>query len=98
MAAIDLFGVLQEECAEVIKEVSKVRRSGPDFKPFNGETSNREHLHLEILDVLAILEIGYQCEFLDRPTKEELDAHVLSKIQALGKWTPLAISRETSLA
>lgn len=91
MAALDLFGVLQEECSEVIKEVSKVRRSGPDYKPFEGPTTNMDHLHAEILDVLAILEIGYEKGFLARPTADRLAEHTAKKVHALGLWTPSAL-------
>jgi NTP pyrophosphatase (non-canonical NTP hydrolase) len=54
---LEALGILQEECAEVIKEVSKIRRSGKDFKPFGGEASNYDNLRGEVQDVLSILTI-----------------------------------------
>lgn len=91
MAAIDLLGVLQEECAEVIKEVSKVRRSGPDFKPFGGTESNQQHLELEVLDVLAIIEIARKLGVLRTVNEHDLAQHVERKWFALAKWTPEAL-------
>lgn len=78
---MEALGILQEECAEVIKEVSKCRRSGLDFKPFNGDKTNLQRLRSEIQDVLSILKIIGEDE-LD-------DVHYLHKVAALCKWSSL---------
>ena len=53
----EVMDILQEECAEVIQAVSKIRRFGIDnFKPGKPAT-NREHLETEIGDVLAMIDI-----------------------------------------
>jgi len=51
--------ILQEECAEVIQAVSKIRRFGIDnHKPgrMNPKT-NREHLEEELGDLYAMIDI-----------------------------------------
>lgn len=57
----EALGILQEECSEVIKEASKIFRSGPDFCREGGTVSNKELLHIEIADVLIWISI---CEAL----------------------------------
>lgn len=54
---MEALGILQEECAEVIQAVSKIRRTGETFRPFGGEKSNLDLLAEEIEDVLILLEI-----------------------------------------
>lgn len=51
--------VLMEECAEVIKECSKINRFGQDsYHPFiENSPTNIENLTQEIGDVLAILDV-----------------------------------------
>jgi hypothetical protein len=46
---------LGEECAEVIKEASKCLRFGPDNN--HQSTTPRHRLELEILDLLAMVEL-----------------------------------------
>jgi len=49
--------ILQEEAAEVIQAVSKIRRFGIDNeKPGQGK-NNREHLEEEVGDMLAMIDI-----------------------------------------
>ena len=47
--------ILMEECGEVIQACSKVIRSGWEFKPHGGETSNADHLRAEMDDVLGMI-------------------------------------------
>jgi NTP pyrophosphatase (non-canonical NTP hydrolase) len=62
----EALGILQEECAEVIVEVSKIRRFGMD-STYNDGPTQRERLEKEVGDVLAMVDIL-------------LDQGVLSKI------------------
>lgn len=48
----EILTILQEECAEVIQAVSKVRRFG--------ETNNIEQLEQEIADVLCMINLAYR--------------------------------------
>ena len=56
---IELLGLLQEECAEVIQIASKIRRFGIEsYNPYIGETTtNRILLEREIADILAIVSL-----------------------------------------
>lgn len=53
---LELLGILQEECAEVIQIISKIRRFGIDSTYHEG-TSNHYLLNLEIADVLAVIKM-----------------------------------------
>lgn len=53
----EVMDILQEECAEVIQAVSKIRRFGYETRwPEEGPT-NRYHLETEIGDLLAMVDI-----------------------------------------
>jgi NTP pyrophosphatase (non-canonical NTP hydrolase) len=53
----EVMDILQEECAEVIQAVSKIRRFGIDNSK-NGEgQTNRQHLEEEMGDMLAMIDI-----------------------------------------
>lgn len=53
----EIMSILQEECAEVTQAVSKCFRFGLDnYKPGKPLT-NREHLEVELGDVLAMIEL-----------------------------------------
>ena len=53
----EALGILQEECAEVIVEVSKIRRFGLDTKHYKTGQLHKEMLELEIGDMLALVDI-----------------------------------------
>lgn len=74
--------ILQEEAAEVIKEASKVKRSGPDYKPFGGDTSNWEHLQHEVWDFM-ILALYLKLKL------EVPDDYLETKLAKLDKWSDL---------
>lgn len=79
---LELLGLLQEECAEVIQIVSKVRRFGYDSQnPYDPSgKSNLTLLKDEVGDVLAILKLLLQEGNLK---KEEIDERVDWKLQKL---------------
>ena len=53
----EVMDILQEECAEVIQAVSKIRRFGFETRwPEEGPT-NRFHLETEIGDLIAMVDI-----------------------------------------
>ena len=52
-----LLTILSEECAEVIKEVSKALRFGLDDKEPNQEFTNSERITKELHDVIAVIEM-----------------------------------------
>jgi NTP pyrophosphatase (non-canonical NTP hydrolase) len=49
--------ILQEECAEVIQAVCKIRRFGLDNNKPGQHKTNREHLENEIGDLYAMINI-----------------------------------------
>jgi len=53
----EILTILQEECAEVIQAVSKVRRFG--------EANNIEQLEQEIADVLCMINLAYRHGILE---------------------------------
>lgn len=55
---LEILGILQEECGEVICAVSKTRRFGWDScHPDVPNYCNREHLETEVGDLLALVKI-----------------------------------------
>lgn len=53
----EAMGILQEECAEVIVEVSKCRRFGIDTNHYKTGQAHKTMLENEIGDVLALVDI-----------------------------------------
>lgn len=56
---LEIMGILQEECAEVIQEVSKCRRFGINESHKSG-ISHKAMLEQEIGDVLCMIELLHQ--------------------------------------
>jgi NTP pyrophosphatase (non-canonical NTP hydrolase) len=53
----EVLDILQEEAAEVIQAVSKIRRFGIDNAKPGKDQTNREHLEEELGDMLAMIDI-----------------------------------------
>lgn len=76
--------ILQEECAEVIQAVSKVRRFGMDnYKPGKPLT-NREHLEEELGDLLAMVDIMLEQHIV---AWGNLEVAKKAKIKKLHEWS-----------
>ena len=60
-----LLGKLQEEAAEVIQAVSKIRRFGEQNKHPDRDTTNKQELVNELEDFLAILAALEYTKYLD---------------------------------
>lgn len=73
---------LQEEAAEVIQAVSKIRRFGPDNSHPDRQTTNKQELVGEIEDFLAILAVLEELEYFDLRLSQ---SNILTKAQALLK-------------
>lgn len=84
----EVMDILQEECAEVIQAVSKIRRFGVDSKHPEGGPTNLEHLEIEIGDVIAMIEIMNEFKMIDM-TKVQIAT--LNKKEKLKKWSNIYV-------
>jgi len=80
----EVMDILQEECAEVIQAVSKIRRFGIDNAKPGTENTNREHLEEEIGDLLAMVDILLINNVV---SWANLHAAKRAKIEKLKKWS-----------
>ena len=82
----EALGILQEECAEVIQEVSKIRRFGLDEVSHHTNVSHRATLEMEVGDVLCLVDYLIENEILD-PTRLGLAKR--NKQAKLKKWSKI---------
>jgi NTP pyrophosphatase (non-canonical NTP hydrolase) len=82
----EALGILQEECAEVIQNVSKCRRFGLENEYLNGQGTQRDNLEKEIGDVLAMIDILVDQGVLD---SVQLEKAALAKKDKLKQWSKL---------
>ena len=80
----EALGILQEECAEVIVEVSKCNRFGMSSKHYKTGIQHSKMLEMEIGDVLAMVDILVDQGVLDR---DELDIAIQNKKEKLKLWS-----------
>lgn len=71
---------LQEEAAEVIQAVSKIRRFGPDNHHPDRQTTNKQELVGEIEDFLAILAALEGHQYIDLTLSRD---NIVNKCKAL---------------
>lgn len=76
--------ILQEECAEVIVEISKCRRFGLDSYHYKTGVKHRDMLEMEIGDVLAMVDILIEHNFVD---KDRLNLAKETKRNKLKTWS-----------
>lgn len=81
----EILDILQEECAEVIQAISKIRRFGIDNVYKEGGTQ-REHLVQELGDVTLLIELLKSHGVY---TDSELHAAQTRKSQKLTKWSTI---------
>ena len=79
----EILDILQEECAEVIVAISKIRRFGIDNVYKDGGTQ-REHLVQELGDVTLLIELLKARQVY---TDKELHEAQVRKSQKLTKWS-----------
>ena len=80
----EVMDILQEECAEVIQAVSKIRRFGMDNSKHNTTQTNREHLEEELGDMLAMIDILMTNNII---SWGNLHVAKRAKIEKLKKWS-----------
>lgn len=76
--------ILQEECAEVIVEISKCRRFGTETVHYKSGVLHSVMLETEIGDVLAMIDILVDHGLI---TREGLDVAMRNKQDKLKLWS-----------
>tara|TARA_R110000868_G_scaffold70067_1_gene206281 strand:- start:3749 stop:4021 length:273 start_codon:yes stop_codon:yes gene_type:complete len=82
----ETLGILQEECAEVIVEVSKCDRFGMDSVHYKTGLLHSKMLEMEVGDVLAMVDILIEQGVLD---VNELDIAKANKKEKLKVWSKI---------
>ena len=82
----EILDILQEECGEVIVEVSKCRRFGLDSVHYKTGQPHREMLEQELGDVLAMIRLLIEQGVV---SVEALEAAGERKIEKLHKWSTI---------
>lgn len=77
--------IAQEECAEVIQEISKIFRFGIDNQHKSG-IQHREKLEQEVGDLLAMIDLMFEHKLID--TDNVQDA-IQSKKDKLKTWSKI---------
>ena len=80
----EALGILQEECGEVIVEVSKCRRFGLDSTHYKTGLLHSKMLEMEVGDVLAMVDILLDQGVLSR---SGLDQAIAAKKEKLKQWS-----------
>ena len=87
----EILTILQEECAEVIVEVSKCFRFGPDQMMAGLDVTNMQRLQKELGDLQAMIEllidnkVGVTTQCLKEAKK--------AKFEKLKQWSNLKINK-----
>lgn len=87
----EILTILQEECAEVIVEVSKCFRFGPDQMMEGVNVTNMQRLEKELGDLQAMIEL-----LIDNKvgvTTQGLKEAKKQKFQKLKQWSNLTITK-----
>ena len=87
----EILTILQEECAEVIVEVSKCFRFGPDQMMEGMNVTNMARLQKEIGDLQAMIEL-----LVDNKvgvTTQGLKEAKKAKFQKLKQWSNITITK-----
>jgi NTP pyrophosphatase (non-canonical NTP hydrolase) len=82
----EVMDILQEEAAEVIQAVSKIRRFGIDNAKPDTEYTNRQHLEEELGDMLAMIDILMINNVV---SWANLHRAKRAKIEKLKKWSEI---------
>ena len=75
-----LLDKLQEEAAEVIQAVSKIRRFGENSSHPERQTTNKQDLTNELEDLLAILAALEYCKYLDLAPSQQNILHKTNQL------------------
>ena len=84
----EIMDILQEECAEVIQAISKIRRFGIDTIGPYSKNTNREELEIEIGDLTEMVALLAEKKVVDM---YKIIEHSNAKRQKLKTWSKIAI-------
>lgn len=87
----EILTILQEECAEVIVEISKCFRFGPDQIMQGIEESNIQRLQKELGDLQAMIELLVDNDV--GVTLDGMNTAKLKKFEKLKQWSNLTINK-----
>lgn len=76
----EILTILQEECAEVIQAICKIRRFGTD--------SNIDHLKLELGDLICMIDLVFEYKVVD-VSEEEIKNRILEKRNKLKQYSKI---------
>lgn len=81
----EVLGLIQEEAAEIIQELSKIRRTGTHFYRNGGTTPTISFLARELVDFNLLLEIADRVGLFDGLENDM--GYFEQKKESLKKWT-----------
>lgn len=82
----EVMDITQEECAEVIQAISKIRRFGLDNHKSGETCTNAQHLEEELGDLLAMIDL---LKSMNIVSDQGLNAAKQAKIEKLKKWSKI---------
>jgi NTP pyrophosphatase (non-canonical NTP hydrolase) len=82
----EVMDILQEEAAEVIQAVSKIRRFGIDNSKMGTSQTNLEHLEEELGDMLAMIDILLELGIVNSSALEQAKQNKKYKLK---KWSTI---------
>lgn len=80
----EILDITQEECAEVIQAISKIRRFGWLSKHPTSNQTNRQHLEEEVGDLVCMIDLMRESGMIDWA---EVIEHSDNKREKLKKWS-----------
>lgn len=84
----EILNITQEECAELIQIISKVRRFGIDEYHIKDQIPNRDRLAEEIGDVMCMIQLIVEHGIVDLQAVENAR---LKKVEKLKVWSKIYV-------
>ena len=83
--------ILQEECGEVVQEICKIMRFGPDQCKPNSDETNIQYLQKELGDLSAMIELLVDLNV--GVTNDGIREAKIKKFEKLKQWSDLNINK-----
>jgi NTP pyrophosphatase (non-canonical NTP hydrolase) len=84
----EILNITQEECAELIQIISKIRRFGINEYHIKDKVPNRERLAEEIGDVICMIQLITEHGIVDL---DDVENARLKKIEKLKVWSKIYV-------